>query len=82
MVASEVGVDVGGASEFAHGDDQGGVEQAALFEVVDQRDERAVERRAELVAMALVVVAVGIPGGAMVPGGGDEAAAGLDQSAR
>ena len=38
------------------------VQQSALVQVFHQRGERAVERRGQTVAMALVVVAVRVPG--------------------
>ena len=38
------------------------VEEPSFVQVVDQRDQCAVERRGQAVAMALIVVAVRIPG--------------------
>ena len=62
VIAAQVGIDDRRAAEFAHRDHQRGLQQAALVQVFHQRGERAVERRRQPIAVALVVVAVGVPG--------------------
>jgi hypothetical protein len=81
MVAAAIVIDEGGAAEFAHGEDDGGIVEAAVFEVVEERRQGAVEGRAEAVAVALVVLGVGVPGVRMEAGGGDETGAGFDEAA-
>src|SRR3954454_5500489 len=82
MIATQRGIDNRRAAEFAHGDDHGGFKETALVEVLHERRERPIERGRQTVAMALVVVTVGIPGNRVVAGGGHEPAAGFYQSAR
>ena len=82
VVAAAVGVDRRRAAEIAGDDEQHFVEQAAAGEVVEERADGLVERRAEHVHAGadagVVAVGVHVPAGVLH---GDEAAAGLDEPA-
>ena len=82
VVASGVHVDLRRAAEFAHPHDERGVEQAALFEVVEQRGVGLLHRRDDTVLESAKVVLVRVRRDARAVHGGDEARARLHEPAR
>ena len=62
MIAAGIAIDLWGAAELAHGDDERRIEHAALVQIFEQRGEGAIELRQqhffhgiEIVAMRIVV---------------------------
>ena len=61
VIAPAIGIHERGAAELAHGQHDGGIEETALGEIIDQRGKRAIERRAKPVRMAFIVLRMRIP---------------------
>ena len=79
MVASVSGVHLGAPPEFSHGDHQGGLEQPALVQVLQQGRESLIEGWNQNVAVAPVVVTVSVPLVVLVSGSRHETAPRLHQ---
>src|SRR5689334_19736397 len=61
VVASAIGVDLGGPTEFTHGDYQGIRQQATTLQVLQQGSESDVELRSETIFHAIEIAGVSIP---------------------
>jgi hypothetical protein len=61
VVTPAIGVDLGGPTEFTHGDYQGIRQQAATFQILQQGSESDVELRRETIFHTVEITGVSVP---------------------
>ena len=74
VIAAKSRIDDRSSAELAHRYHERRIEQTPLIQILDQSRQAAIERRSQTVAMALVVVAMRIPGVAVIARRRNEAA--------